>query len=102
MRAFLLPLCTGFSLVLAGGCATSPATTAGDGPGRGYFLSLSQKGQLIGTGTIRDKAGNVYDVHVVPGYVDPAQRMSKYAARSGHCFAEYGSKRKSLLSKTAV
>lgn len=72
------------------GCATMP-------PGQrdsnmadsGYFLSLKQKGQLIGSGRIQDKQGCWYDVWIVPGYVDPAQRSKKYLQRTGSDFAEY-------------
>lgn len=41
----------------------------------GYFLSFSQKGQLIWRGQIQGDDGNWYDIRIVPGYVTP----SKYA-----------------------
>jgi hypothetical protein len=77
------------------GCTTTPSgegnTKAAD---TGYFLSWEQKGQLIGSGRIKDAEGNWYDVWVVPGYDEPAQQTSTYLSKTGTAFGEYfGSKK---------
>lgn len=74
---------------------------------QGYFLSFSQKMELIGRGEITDSKQNVYDVWLCPGYVYPTEfardegwikgteafgeyfQAKKYrdlADRSGDCF----------------
>ncbi|NLB66608.1 MAG: hypothetical protein GX803_09085 [Lentisphaerae bacterium] len=72
------------------GCATvpqgQPETMAADS---GYFLSMKQKGQLIGTGRIQDDQGDWYDVLIVPGYVEPARRTTTYMRMAGEDFGEY-------------
>lgn len=39
----------------------------------GYFLSMSQKGQLIWDGRMEDSDGICYDVSIVPGYAPPVR-----------------------------
>lgn len=72
------------------GCATVPPrpvdSKASDS---GYFLSLKQKGQLIGKGQIQDAQGVWYDVWIVPGYIQPARRTKTYLQRAGSDLAEY-------------
>ena len=84
------------SIVLAlllTGCATTPPPPRAGSPttdaDAGYFLSWSQKGQLIGSGLIRDSQNRTYDIWIVPGYVVPSQRLAKYLGRTGDDFAEY-------------
>jgi len=60
----------------------------------GYFLSMKQKGQLIGKGQIEDSEGIWYDVWIVPGYVGPAKRVKTYVGKAGESFAEYGQAKK--------
>ena len=73
------------------GCATPSPRAAGAGDSDpGYFLSMKQKGQLIGQGRIEDSAGIWYDVWIVPGYVQPARRTKTYVRKAGSNFAEYG------------
>jgi len=95
MTRMLFP---GALALLLAGCATPPppADTARHGPDgdSGYFLSWRQKGELIGTGLIRDGRGNQYDIWIVPGYVVPAHRMAKYIGHTGDDFAEYFGSRK--------
>lgn len=55
----------------------------------GYFLTMAQKGQLIWRGRIQDAQGDWYDVWIVPGYVDPGRRTTRYVKRAGSDFAEY-------------
>ncbi len=55
-----------------------------------YFLSMKQKGQLIGKGQIEDHVGTWYDIWIVPGYVWPARRVKTYVNKAGQSFAEYG------------
>ena len=72
------------------GCATvAPNPVDSKTPDSGYFLSLKQKGQLIGTGRIQDAQGTWYDVWIVPGYVQPARRAKAYLQRAGYDLAEY-------------
>ena len=79
--------------------AVSPVTAEGD-PAEpqpddpGYFLSLTQKGELIWTGCMQDIAGNWYDIWIVPGYVDPARECRINTVKTGRDFAEYGHKKK--------
>jgi hypothetical protein len=82
-------------VVLLSGCSTTPT---GEGNAKaadtGYFLSWEQKGQLIGSGRIKDAEGNWYDVWVVPGYDEPAQETMTYLRKTGTAFGEYfGSKK---------
>lgn len=77
------------------GCATTTNSyTDVKTDDSGYFLSLKQKRQLIGTGRIQDAHGNLYDVWIVPGYVQPAQHTKTYLKRTGRKFAEYVQSRK--------
>lgn len=72
------------------GCATVPSSQLDSKTAdSGYFLSLKQKGQLIGTGRIQDAQGVWYDVWVVPGYVQPARRTKTYLQRTRFDLAEY-------------
>lgn len=68
--------------------AASEAAAADDETG--YFLSLRQKGQLIGKGRIQDAAGRWYDVWICPGYADPSRYAWEHIRKSGRHFAEYG------------
>lgn len=85
------------------GCATTPA--GGDNAkaeDEGYFLSLKQKGQLIGSGQIQDGNGIWYDVWVVPGYEQSTKDFVKYLKVTGSDFGEYfGSKKYSDLGDTS-
>jgi hypothetical protein len=87
-----------FAVVLLGGlsgCATvSPSQIDAKTADSGYFLSMKQKGQLIGTGRIQDAQGVWYDVWIVPGYVQPARRTRTHLQRTGADFAEYVQPRK--------
>lgn len=74
-------------LPLIAGCATTGPRPADSDPG--YFLSMRQKGQLIGKGQIEDSAGRWYDVWIVPGYVQPARRVRTYVRETGSDLAEY-------------
>jgi len=77
------------------GCATmTPSHVDAKMDDPGYFLSLKQKGQLIGTGRIQDAQGIWYDVWIVPGYLQPARRTKTYLARTWHDLAEYVQPRK--------
>lgn len=75
-------------LPLIAGCATTGSRPADSDPG--YFLTMRQKGQLIGKGQIQDSAGRWYDVWIVPGYVQPARRVRTYVRKTGSDLAEYG------------
>jgi len=82
-------------VIMLAGCSTTPS---GEGNAKtadtGYFLSWEQKGQLIGSGRIKDAEGNWYDVWVVPGYDEPAQETMTYLGKTGNAFGEYfGSKK---------
>ncbi len=81
------------------GAAAEPGETGGGEGDDGYFLSLKQKGQLIGTGRIEDAAGAWYDIWIVPGYVAPARHARKFYGEAGSDFAEYvqGEKYASLV-----
>jgi len=67
--------------------AAEPASATGSDAG--YFLSLSQKGQLIWKGQIQDSAGTWYDIWIVPGYVAPTREVGTHLRRTGSDFAEY-------------
>jgi tRNA C32,U32 (ribose-2'-O)-methylase TrmJ len=77
------------------GCSTTPSDEGNaKAADTGYFLSWEQKGQLIGSGRIKDAEGNWYDVWVVPGYDEPAQETMTYLGKTGTAFGEYfGSKK---------
>lgn len=60
----------------------------------GYFLSLKQKGQLIGRGRIQDAQGEWYDIYICPGYTHPFQYGKKSMKQAGHDLAEYVHKKK--------
>lgn len=81
----------GVALGALAGCVSAPSSTAtaAGAADEGYFLSLKQKGQLIGSGRIQDGQGRWYDIWIVPGYVQPAQRARRSLGRSGRAFAEY-------------
>lgn len=57
----------------------------------GYFLSLSQKKQILMTGEIDDAQGNTYDVHICPGYKAPTECAKEHWRLSGESFTLYGS-----------
>jgi len=57
----------------------------------GYFLSMSQKGQLIWDGRMEDRDGVWYDVSIVPGYAPPVRygwRNWKQAGGNLHDYFE--------------
>jgi hypothetical protein len=95
-----------FFIVLIGGLSGCTTTPSGEGNAKvadeGYFLSLEQKGQLIGSGRIKDANENWYDVWVVPGYNQSTEATLKYLKRTGSDFGEYfGSKKYSDLGDTS-
>jgi hypothetical protein len=80
--------------VLSGCSTTPPSAGHSKVEDQGYFLSWEQKGQLIGSGRIKDAEGIWYDVWVVPGYAEPAQETMTYLEKTGSDFGEYfGSKK---------
>ncbi len=94
------------SVVIIGGFSGCATTPSGEGNSKsadeGYFLSWEQKGQLIGSGRIKDAEGNWYDVWVVPGYNQSTEATIKYLKRTGSDFGEYfGSKKYSDLGDTS-
>ena len=52
----------------------------------GYFLSWTQKSQLIADGKIEDSRGQVYDIWIVPGYWPPARYARRYFFETGGDF----------------
>jgi hypothetical protein len=82
-------------IIVLSGCSTTPSSEGNAKTAdTGYFLSWEQKGQLIGSGRIKDAEGNWYDVWVVPGYDEPAQDTMTYLGKTGSAFGEYfGSKK---------
>lgn len=93
-------------IVLIGGLSGCTTTPSGEGnlkaADEGYFLSWEQKGQLIGSGRIKDANGIWYDVWVVPGYNQSTEATIKYLKRTGSDFGEYfGSKKYSDLGDTS-
>lgn len=93
-------------LLLLGGLTGCSTTPSGEGSSKaadeGYFLSWEQKGQLIGSGRIKDANGIWYDVWVVPGYNQSTEATIKYLKRTGSDFGEYfGSKKYSDLGDTS-
>lgn len=76
---------TGRLMLAALGLMATTAFAADDG----YFLSWSQKGQLIGLGRIRDAQGNWYDVRICPGYQDPATSGWRNLKEAGGNLGEY-------------
>jgi hypothetical protein len=85
------------------GCSTTPSGTDNSKVAdEGYFLSWEQKGQLLGSGRIKDADGIWYDVWVVPGYNQSTDATIKYLKRTGSDFGEYfGSKKYSDLADTS-
>lgn len=79
----------GFALGLAGCSTVGGRAPQAAGEDAGYFLSMKQKGQLIGTGRIQDEQGVWYDVWLVPGYVQPAQRAREHLQEGAGNFGEY-------------
>ncbi len=79
LTALLLPICV---------------SAQTEGSEDGYFLSLKQKGQLIGRGRIQDAEENWYDVYICPGYTHPVQYGKKNLKQAGHNFSEYAQKQK--------
>lgn len=60
----------------------------------GYFLSFSQKGQLIWRGQILGDDGNWYNIRMVPGYVAPSRHAWEGWGDSAESFGEYFESRK--------
>ena len=85
------------------GCSTTPSGAGNSkAADEGYFLSWEQKGQLLGSGRIKDADGIWYDVWVVPGYNQSTDATIKYLKRTGSDFGEYfGSKKYSDLADTS-
>ncbi len=79
LAALLLPLCV----------------SAQEEPSdEGYFLTLKQKGQLIGRGRIQDAKDNWYDISICPGYTHPVQYGKKNMKQAGRNLKEYIQKKK--------
>ena len=74
-------------LIISGLCASA----ADD---EGYFLSCSQKGQLIWRGQILGDDGNWYNIRLVPGYVAPSKCAWEGWGDAGDSFGEYFESRK--------
>ncbi len=55
----------------------------------GYFLSFSQKGQLIWRGQILGDDGNWYNIRMVPGYVSPSRNALENWGNATDSFGEY-------------
>ncbi len=55
----------------------------------GYFLSFSQKGQLIWRGQILGDDGNWYNIRIVPGYVAPTKYACEAWGDASDSFGEY-------------
>jgi hypothetical protein len=72
----------------------------------GYFLSMKQKGQLIGTGIIKDDKGHQYKVLIVPGYQPPItsgwKGLKKAKRNIGELFHKRKYRRLAKLSKDAL
>jgi hypothetical protein len=77
-------------LALAMGMISLCGCAGTGGNDEGYFLSLSQKGQLIGKGEIEDGNGVLYNVYIVPGYKYPVTYGWRNLKEAGGNFAEYG------------
>lgn len=54
-----------------------------------YFLDARQRGELIARGQITGTDGALYNVWIVPGYVQPAQRAGEGWRAAGHDLGEY-------------
>ena len=71
-------------IILSSVCGQARATED-----EGYFLSLRQKGQLIGRGQIEDAHGTWYDVRIVPGYRYPVRFGWRNIKAAGTDLREY-------------
>ncbi len=60
----------------------------------GYFLSFSQKGQLIWRGEIKGDDGSWYNIRMVPGYVAPSRNALENWGDATDSFGEYFEARK--------
>lgn len=66
----------------------------------GYFLSFSQKGQLVWRGEILGDDGNWYNIRIVPGYVAPSKCAWEGWGDGVDSFGEYfGSKKYKDIAK---
>jgi len=72
-------------------CSLSLFSAEGDS---GYFLSWSQKGELIWSGRIKDQKGDLYDIWICPGYVDPTDEAAESLGKGFDNFGEYFGSRK--------
>lgn len=55
-----------------------------------YFLSAPQKGELISRGQITGDDGALYNIWIVPGYVQPWQHVKDGWHDAGHDLSDYG------------
>ena len=55
----------------------------------GYFLSGSQKNELLLRGQMHDEQQRLYDIWIVPGYVVPGRNVREGWLKAGDALAEY-------------
>lgn len=60
----------------------------------GYFLSFSQKGELISSGRIKGDDGRIYDIRICPGYKYPVRYGWNNLKQAGGNLGEYFSSEK--------
>ncbi|MFC1736327.1 hypothetical protein ACFL1X_09425 [Candidatus Hydrogenedentota bacterium] len=80
---------TGIYTVLAAAFLIMCGQAVAENGDKGYFLTLKQKGQLIGTGRMLDEQGTLYDMLICPGYTHPARYAWRNIKEGGANMAEY-------------
>lgn len=81
-------------LIVSSGCATHrPSRSAHQAPDYpadpGYFLTMKQKGQLIGKGRVQDSQDGWYNIWICPGYTEPFRDAGEGWGKSGETLAKY-------------
>ena len=66
--------------------ATLPITTHADN----YFLTVQQKQELVLRGQLHDEQQRLYDIWIVPGYVEPLKHVQKGWRNAGEALQHYG------------
>jgi len=56
----------------------------------GYFLSVQQKQELVLRGQLHDEQQRLYDIWIVPGYVEPLKHVQKGWRNAGEALQHYG------------